>query len=187
MSVRAFVALELPEPVRDALAAAAESAKAHAPGKLSWTAIEKLHLTLVFLGASEPEKLTELQKSLDEEARATKPFSLALAGPGVFPSPRKPSVLWIGLQPSPELVALQAGVAKRCQALGWTLEDRAYAAHLTLARVKFAGPPGKLWDAWKDVKPPELRWDVHELTLMRSDTTPGGAVYSALGRSPLGR
>ena len=185
--IRAFVALELPEFVRDALALAAESAKSHAPGNLSWTAPANLHLTLVFLGPSEPEKLSALQKSLDEQSAATQPFSLALAGPGVFPSPRKPSVLWIGLQPSPELLALQAGVAQRCQALGWTLEERAYAAHLTLARVKFAGPPDQLWDAWKDVKPPAQRWDVHEVSLMRSESTPNGTVYSALGRSPLAR
>lgn len=184
--IRAFVALELPGPVRDALGAAIESARGTAPGKLSWSPPEKIHLTLAFLGASEPAKLEALEPQLAAAVSAHPPFPLALGRSGLFPAPKRPNVLWIGLQPSPPLQQLQADVAAAVRALGWELEARPFAPHLTCARVKWPGPPGALAAAWQQLEVPTPRWTADSVTLMKSETHPDGARYTPLATFPLG-
>jgi len=182
--VRAFVALELPEQVRGELARVIDIT-AGLPGKLALVPPEKLHLTLAFLGPREPERLERLGDALRVIARAHSGFELELGGPGVFPAPTRPSVLWIGLRQSPALHGLQAAVDAACRAHGWILEDRAFQAHLTCARVKFAGPSGALASAWQRIEVTPVRWRADSLSLMRSDSGPGGARYTAIARLPL--
>jgi 2'-5' RNA ligase len=183
--IRAFVALELPEPVRQALLDAIDGVRAAAPGKLAWTPGDNLHLTLAFLGGSEPERLALLADRLREIGSRHRAFPLELAGTGQFPHARRPSVLWVGVKPSPALMALQAEVADAARGLGWELESRPFAAHLTCARVKVPGPPGALAEAWAQARIGPVRWQVDALALMRSDTRPSGAVYTAMERRPL--
>jgi 2'-5' RNA ligase len=183
--VRAFVALELPEPVRDALVATMGPVRGRAPGKLAWTPRDNLHLTLAFLGGSEPERLEALGEALRELGSRHAPFALELGGPGMFPNARMPSVLWVGTRQSPALTGLQAHVAEACRKLGWALESRPFAAHLTCARVKHAAAGlAELWGAARVVP---ARWNAGALSLMRSDTRPSGAAYAALARFPLGQ
>lgn len=184
--VRAFVALELPAAVREALGAAIDSAKDGAPGKLGWSAPEKAHLTLAFLGGSDPGKLKALEPELGVAAGAVQPFELALGRPGVFPGPKRPAVLWIGVQPSAPLTALQTEVARVVRAHGWSLEERPFSPHLTCARVKWPGPPGALAAAWGRVEVATVRWQVEELALMKSETRPEGARYTQLAGFKLG-
>ncbi len=89
MMLRLFVALALPDVLRDALSARA-SGLPHA----KWVPPENYHLTLRFIGEVEPWRAEEVDQSL--AALRGRPFDLTLAGAGLFEKAGKVSSVWIG-------------------------------------------------------------------------------------------
>jgi 2'-5' RNA ligase len=94
-----------------------------------------LHLTLVFLGATDVARLAAYEAAL---ADLTVPaLELTLDRYGYWPAPR---ILWLGSSRTPpELYELVADLNRRLRGGGFTPERRAFQAHITLAR-KFLGP-----------------------------------------------
>jgi 2'-5' RNA ligase len=178
--VRAFVALELPEPVRQALAALVARARLDAPGTLSWVAEEKLHLTLAFLGACAPERLEVLARHLETRLAEEPALPLSLATPGLFPGPARPAVLWVGVGGGERLALLQQRVERLCDGAGLPVEVRPFVAHLTCARVRRQGPAGALAAHWLPLPVDPTRWAQSSVSLLRSDPGPGGARDSAM-------
>jgi 2'-5' RNA ligase len=130
--MRLFVALELPDEVKDQLVAL----KTDLPDAV-WVKRPALHLTLRFLGDRiDPIRLTPIQLAL-ASIRAES-FSLALRGTGRFPSgARRPArVLWVGLTESPPLLTLHAAVEQALASADFPPEDRPFSPHITLARLK---------------------------------------------------
>ena len=74
--------------------------------------------------------------------------------------------------------------------LGYAREERAFSPHLTLGRVNDSASPAErqtLSDLLTKTQVGLLGTvPAHELILFRSDLLPGGAVYTALARVPLG-
>ena len=103
--------------------------------RIHWTRLDKLHLTVVFFGATAPERIPEIAAALALAAAEHPPFTLHLGGLGVFGGGRHPRVLWMGVA-SAGLTSLHACVTARLQAAGWTPEARPFAPHLTLGRVR---------------------------------------------------
>ena len=69
------------------------------------------------------------------EGVEAKPFQLRLAGCGVFGG-NKPHSLFAAVEESPELRRLQSIHERICQALGLPAEQRKFAPHVTLARLR---------------------------------------------------
>jgi len=127
---RLFIAIDPPENIRSGLARICHGIKG-----ARWTPEEQLHLTLRFIG--EVDRLTT--RRIDEVLRELKfaPFSISLAGCGVFPPRGMPRILWAGLARSDELFGLQARLESRLvNRAGIAPEERKYHPHLTLARLK---------------------------------------------------
>jgi RNA 2',3'-cyclic 3'-phosphodiesterase len=139
----------------------------------------------------ESETRPALETALAGAACQAPPLHLTMAGVGVFPNPRRPQVIWAGVGGDLEpLLALQAEVAARSEALGFPPEARAYKPHLTLGRVNGALRPV---DHQRMLERLKARRDeifgpleVGALSLMRSELLPDGAVYSRLFAAPLG-
>lgn len=127
--LRLFVGIELPESVRAALAAVREDYPAS-----HWHEPEHLHLTLNFIGSVDEECARSMTMALGDVPGA--PFSLTVQGVGYFGTPERPSVLWAGVAPNQQLHELQQRLEARLLPLGLVVEDRPYAPHITLARVK---------------------------------------------------
>jgi 2'-5' RNA ligase len=130
--LRLFVALDLPDGVKQALAALRTDISA-----ASWSNAANLHLTLKFLGDGIDEgRLPNIVAAL--RAVHGPALSLALHGVGRFPpnEGRSPAVLWAGLDAPPALGALARAVDEALVPLGFPAEDRPFAPHLTLARLK---------------------------------------------------
>lgn len=131
--MRLFVAIALPEPVQQQLAQLRrELAGAR------WVRPEQLHLTLAFLGEVAEERLEQLTAALG--SIRYQPFALQFDRLGCFPNQRHPRVVWIGLQPNPELQRLAQAVQAAVTACGISLEERPFHPHITLARLKQADP-----------------------------------------------
>lgn len=129
MARRLFIALELPEDSREALAAVATPL----PGA-RWLAAEQLHLTLAFLGNVDVETEQRLRHCL---ALIRVPsFGLRLHGVGVFGG-RRPTVIWAGVEPDHEgLLTLHRQVHRTLEAVPITVDAARFRPHITLARLK---------------------------------------------------
>lgn len=156
---------------------------------LAWSPVEKMHLTLRFLGESTAGQRALLEAGLQAIGARHAPLTLELGGVGVFPDWRKPTVVWLGIARSSALLALQAEVEQLAQAAGFAAEARACKPHLTLARTSKQARPDdllRLGEALRMAgqKPALASWRVpcaaESVELMRSELLPGGARYSVL-------
>ena len=126
---RLFVAVDLPETVRQLTA----ELRGGIPGA-RWVPAEQLHLTLRFIGDADETRFQAIRERL---GRITaKQFPMALQGTGCFPSPKRPRILWVGVEAGEPLTHLQRQVEEALVALGITPEDRPFSPHITLARLK---------------------------------------------------
>jgi 2'-5' RNA ligase len=184
--MRLFLAIDLPAPVRKAVAEVEERLRRDCPG-WRWVRPEGIHLTLRFLGEVSPaDDLT--QREAWRRAVAAHPrFRFHVGSLGVFPAGTRPRILWLGLEetaPVRVLEPLAAALEHAARDLGFEPEERPFRAHLTLARAvrdarPVAPPPGSQAIA-TDVS-------AEEVVLFRSQLDPGGARYTRLESFPLGR
>ena len=134
---RLFLAASLNDSVRGALAEAMAELEPLA-SLVNRSRVEAIHLTLHFMGQVASNRVTELNAEL---ARAIAPFAafeLSVSGVGAFPSPRRPRVVWAGLSGPgrEELAEIHRASAGPLRSAGIELEDRVYAPHLTLGRLR---------------------------------------------------
>lgn len=129
--IRSFLALELDEGLRSALAV--QQFLLPLPRR---EPVENLHLTLVFLG-EQPERLLE---DLHEALLALRlpAFDLDLSGLGLFGGDR-PRNVYAGVAPNDALMHLQRKVETAARRAGIAVEARRYIPHVTLGRFR---PPG---------------------------------------------
>jgi 2'-5' RNA ligase len=138
---RLFVAIELSDTVRQAIAAeqkrivAVMNAVGVAPGDaVRCVRPDHLHVTLAFIGEVAEPRAAAIIEAWAEPLPAA-PFDLEFGAAGVFPGHGAPRVLWLGITSGAE----QAGVAEqlvaaRLEAIGIVLEKKAFHPHVTLAR-----------------------------------------------------
>jgi 2'-5' RNA ligase len=178
--VRLFVALELPDRVRDDLAAWRSPILAAIPA-LRPVPPESMHVTLCFLGwrfASEVPAITAACAVAGSVGRAGLTVAEALWLP-----PRRPRVLTISLaDDSDRLAEAQARVSRELEAGGWYVpEKRPFLAHVTVARVRKEGRVGRA----SLPEPPAIDFEGSAVTLFRSQLSPRGAQYVGLSRVEL--
>ena len=177
-TLRLFVALELPEPARDALTRFRDTAAD--PDIWRPVPTESLHLTLAFLGRRPASDVPAIDGVLHAAAGAAP--RLALAGALLLP-PRRPHVLCAALTDRDgTLTDLQARVSDGLAAAGvYTPEKRAYRAHATVARLRpRARAPRSI-----AAEPEPLEFAGEALTLFESRLHPHGARYEPVVRLTL--
>jgi RNA 2',3'-cyclic 3'-phosphodiesterase len=188
--LRTFIAIRIPGDVRQAIHRnVASLKKAVDKSTVRWVAPDNIHLTLKFLGDVAPSNLDLLKQMLAAEAGRHRCFQMEVGTLGVFPNLRQPRVIWVGLEGSPALSALQRGVEAFTERLGYQPEGRAFSPHLTVGRVQdhvHAEDLNALRTAFeKNQVPPLGCVGVDGLDLMKSDLQPGGSVYTTLFSAPL--
>jgi len=185
--LRTFVAIELNERTRNALLDAQQALRV-AAGGVRWVRPNALHLTLKFIGELREPDLPLAVRSLEEATRQAGPFTMELTELSSFPSRGAPRVIHVRVQElTGELERLHDAVNRAlADNLGIAPEKRRYIPHVTLGRVKELGAyPGL--EGLKSAGRSEGfgAVNVHSIVLMKSDLSPGGAVYSVIHRFPL--
>jgi 2'-5' RNA ligase len=133
---RVFLAIEVPGAVREALTGPLNALQPlHEPIRIN--PIDRMHLTLHFLGHLPRSDVEQLPAALAPVVARQQRFRLAVEGVGAFPDIRRPRVVWAGIAGAdlPKLIALQAELGKALRTAGLSVEDR-FNAHLTLGRVR---------------------------------------------------
>ena len=147
---------------------------------LRLTPERNLHVTLKFLGLMAEEAIPELSLHLAQVCAKHQVFNYHCRGLGHF----KQSI-WLGVDPSPELLALSKDIENCCALLGFAAEQKRFTPHVTIARYgKAARPPlSNLTDRFG-----HQEWFVgaiSEACLFKSETLPAGAKYTVIERYPL--
>ncbi|CDH47641.1 RNA 2',3'-cyclic phosphodiesterase [Candidatus Contendibacter odensensis] len=132
-----------------------------------------LHLTLVFLGATDSAHLAAYEAALADVSVPI--LDLILDRYGYWPRPR---ILWLGCSRSSlELDNLVANLRQRLCGCGFTPERRPFQAHITLARNHPGPAPMQ-----SPVAP--VHWRIGEVALVESLREENGSCYRVLRRWP---
>ena len=186
MSIRLFVALNLPPRERERVNRACRPLRdRNLP--VRWVNPENYHITLKFLGEVGTDRLKSFEEIVAQAAAGSAPFAVALHGFGAFPTALRPTLIWLGVEPTPALRCLKQDVERAFTSAGFERERRAFHPHLTLGRVgrkNRAGTPRGL-----DEILAELQYAgsmaITDVALMRSQISRGGVRYTVISRCPL--
>jgi 2'-5' RNA ligase len=166
--VRLFFALWPPAKTADALAQWAHEVMQQTGGSPMRT--ENIHLTLAFLGEADAGRAIAVARGI-KGSRHALPIDAARYV-------KRNEMVWVGPANLPlELAALAADLRTSLEAGAFVIEERPFAAHVTLVRK--ARMP-------KSLPPlPRVEWPVNEILLVRSHTSPKGSTYEPVERFPL--
>lgn len=171
---RLFVAIRPPQPIRARLLAVMGGVSG-----VRWQSEDQIHLTLRFVGEVDRHVEADLVAALGAIRHPA--FQVALDRIGSFDRRGEPQVIWAGVTPHDPLKSLNKKVEQACQRAGLAPEGRAYAPHITLARLKRgAGPIRHLIEAEGGLS--SAPFAVDEFCLYESRLMPAGAVYSPVER-----
>jgi len=190
--LRTFIAIELDEAVRNALATTQDDLRRALPrDAVRWVRPGGIHLTLKFLGDTEVRRLDEVKQALSAATSELRPFSFDVQGLDCFPNPRRPRVIWIGLkEPTGRLRALWQAIEDHVAPIGWPTEKRGFHPHLTLGRLQRGASVAEKQATGRLVERANVGWlasmDVSIVSFIKSDLRPGGAVYTTLMEAQLG-
>jgi 2'-5' RNA ligase len=176
--MRLFVALGLPEDVRQELAGLRRGLP-----DARWVAEDNYHITLRFIGGVTGATAEDVDDALmGVEAPA---FTFHLKGVGHFGPLQKARMLWAGVEENPMLVHLRNKIESALVRIGLPPEDRKFVPHVTLARIK--GETGhhlaNILAEHNTYRSAEI--EANAFTLYRSHTKHDGAVYEPLADYPL--
>ncbi len=182
--MRAFIAIEVSDEVRDNLVKAQERV-GNKSTKIKFVESENLHVTLKFLGEIDEALAEEVKKALAEIARRHKKHRVRVKGIGVFPNPNYVRVIWAGIENDEEITAIANDVEREMRRLGFK-KDKDFVAHITIGRVKFVRDKVKLAMALKDLANEDFgEFDVEAVELKKSTLTPKGPIYETVARFEL--
>lgn len=173
--MKVFVGLELPLDVRAALSTVLVDLDI--PGRPAPP--ENWHVTLRYIGEMDDVAIDRLLAGLDECDLGSR-FRLVTGGLGAFPHSSKATVLWMGfrsgLEPLNDLATTVDEVVER---IGHGHEDRPFAAHLTLSRIR---PPLDVRELVDSVELPSIVLSVTDVTVFESRHDGRGVQYRAIER-----
>lgn len=169
--IRLFVAIALPDSVRERLAVLQSGLQG-----ARWVKPENIHLTLRFIGEVPMDVADDIGAALSG-IRAPG-FTLALDGVGGFDWGGRPNALWAGVEKSPPLMHLQAKIESALVRAGLAADERKFTPHVTLARLKYAKP--RRVEAWT-IDNAAFRsqpFPVDRFTLFSSFLSSSGAIHT---------
>ena len=163
--MRLFIAVQLSEPVRDAICSV-QNDLLRLGVRGNYTSRENLHLTLAFIGEyNDPEQVLDAMLGVPFE-----PFELRLDGMGCFGD-----LWWAGLEPS---AALEGYVRRLRHALteaGIPFDSKRFSSHITVLRkasMELPKLPG--------ISVEKIGMMADRASLMRSDRGKRGMIYTEI-------
>ena len=182
MKIRTFLALKLPQTIRNKLSAHVELISGHDKlQQIRWLPKENYHLTLVFLGNVERVLISSLQLNLEQNLSFIKAFPFRFSEITPFPFSGTPKIAAAMLEYSDELVQLQHKTAKCVSVFGISLERRCFTPHVTLGRLKFPSRKSMSF------QPQQIHLEgvFEKVVLFQSDLSPKKTAYTSLGEISL--
>ncbi len=165
MSSHYFIAIHLPEMLQNYFSKLQQELKRELPYK-QWPHKRDLHITLKFLGPVADNEVSLLQHQLQNMEQSA-PFTLETGGLGTFGNPKKPRVLWAGVEKTEQLKQLQEKVEEHCLDAGYEKEKRDYRPHITLAKKWNGKEIENINEVIRGKKLEMQKWHVKNIVLFR--------------------
>jgi 2'-5' RNA ligase len=191
-NVRLFIAVELPDELKGMLAEIERELESQIPPRtVRWVRPSAMHLTLIFLGETPTSRVEPIREAMRSAAAGVPKTSFRAIGLGCFPNPRRPRVVWVGVEEATgNLERIKRALDQELKPLGFKPEKRPFSPHLTLGRVnrqasyQDAAELGRVIERATLQEVAEVQ--VNQIHLVRSDLRPSGAVYTILASFALG-
>lgn len=184
-SIRAFIAISLPAEVVLHLENLQTYLKKHII-KASWPKPSNMHLTLKFLGDVPISKIKDINNSIStailDFKKDNDTLSLSAKGVGVFPSIKKPRVIWAGIKgETNRLEMLHSFLDAHLTKQGFIKEKKYFSPHITICRLKQSVSEKritKILEKYADIKSNSFR--VCSITLFQSQLESSSAVHTKI-------
>ncbi len=151
-----------------------------------WESPAKLHMTLRFLGSTNPALLPEIVSVLESVCTSCPPLRIRYSGTGCFPDRRRPRALWVGIkEDSGELVKLQKAITHGVGTLGFESDDKEFHPHVTLGRIRSFTNINRLLDKWESTTFESQPTVVTHVDVFKSELHSEGSSYTVLNSIPL--
>ncbi|MCF7825342.1 MAG: RNA 2',3'-cyclic phosphodiesterase [Candidatus Marinimicrobia bacterium] len=178
--IRTFLALPIPEQIKgyfkNMLVPIVDR-----QDKINWVKPENIHITLNYLGETDSDKIEEHALRIESVVNAFPTFQLGTTDTGIYPHANAPRVLWVGSMPYDlTLNAFKQKLDKELLQLGYTLDNRPFQPHITLARVKTISRKSTFIHKFLSAEVREFNFEVDTVVWMKSTLTPVGAEYEEL-------
>ena len=162
--MRLFIAIQLSDDIRNSLSAVQTHLRDHGV-RGNYTKTENLHLTLAFIGEYfDPDFVLEVIRSVPFA-----PFPMRIEGFGSFGD-----LYWCGIGENDDLLTYVKRLRRALAGNGIPFDRKKFSPHITLIRRaeydRRRGFPG--------VAVPDVSMRVSGVSLMRSDRTKSGMVYT---------
>ncbi|GJL77660.1 MAG: 2'-5' RNA ligase [Nitrospinaceae bacterium] len=177
--LRLFLAIDIPNSARGKITAVQSFYKT-LNLDASWVKPSNMHLTVKFLGNTQPGLIPKIKERIARITKTTPVFSIKLRNVGAFPNLSRPRVLWVGVEETEgRLDSLKEKIELEMMHLGFPADHKKTVHHLTLGRIKSRKGVEGLKKAVEssqriDIEP----FDVSSVQLIKSALTPKGSIYT---------
>ena len=134
--MRTFVALDLPENIKEDVAAVISNFRSSYPFGVNWVPQENLHITFQFIGETKEEDIPEIAEFI--ETNFSELSALLFINPKLEILPGKnPKIIWIGLENDDSLIQkISKKLKNELRKMGYKIDSRRFRFHITLGRIK---------------------------------------------------
>ena len=168
---RLFIAIDPPEEILKHICEFRRALKG-----VRWTPTEQVHLTITFIGESTDEQKENIIDSLQKVIFPK--FQAKLYGTGFFPSRRRPSIFWAGIEMTCELDSLKKTIDSELSKIGLPIDEgHDFKPHMTVARIKYSNRESVEFLERLRFPSDKLFFEVASFRLMSSILCPHGAVH----------
>ena len=135
--IRVFVAVDLSEHVLEKVRAHVDHLKTDISAGIDWVNATSMHMTLVFIGNVETQRIPAICQAINGATDSICPFRVWFNEIGAFPNINKPRVIWLGMQHVPsELISLHAKIIEELRSVNFLIETRPrFTPHITVGRI----------------------------------------------------
>lgn len=180
---RLFIAINLPENIKNKLIDYSRKWADLNPKYIHWVRGSNLHITLAFIGYVDDDETYEICNIVKEVAKKHEPFFINLERIIVGPPHATPRMFWVEGEKSQELADLQNDLENALASGNLARKEvRPYRPHITLARFKY-----EIVKSLPKVDEPfKAQISVETIEVMQSNLKRTGAEYTILESVNLG-
>ena len=173
---RFFIAINLPEKIKVEFESIQTDLKQKNKNQhIVWVKPQIAHINLHFLGNLNKKDINDLKLNLGALESKYGAISMALTGVGVFPSVKKPHILFLGVKSS-NLIKLYQDLGQLLKQNKLPIKKRPFIAHVTLGRIKDT----QTHIEFIGEEMPDIEFKTDSFELMQSKIRPNGPEYKII-------
>ena len=174
--MRTFIALDLPENIREDIAGVVSNFRSTSPFGVNWVPKENLHITFQFIGETKEEDIPEIAEFIENSFSELSTLLFTDPRLEILPG-RNPKIIWLRLENNDNLILkISKRLKSKLRQMGYKIDSRRLRFHITLGRIKKRLPENTI----KRILTTELKiksFKVAKVALYMSLLKPSGPQY----------